>query len=80
MGLDVFIYAINLLGTDNAVNVFPRTGDPSNDGYFSTPAGSMVAAQYGPQYVAFYHAVNDGKNSGNWGPPRQVRFGLRVDL
>ncbi len=80
LGLDVYVYALNLLGTDNAVNVFPRTGDPSSDGYFSTPAGSMVAAQYGPQYVAFYHAVNDGKNSGNWGPPRQVRFGLRVDV
>ena len=79
LGLDVYVYALNLLGTDNAVNVFPRTGDPSSDGYFSTPAGSMVAAQNGPQYVAFYHAVNDGKNSGNWGPPRQVRFGVRLD-
>ncbi len=79
LGLDLYIYAVNLLGTDNAVNVFPRTGDPANDGYFSTPAGAMVAAQNGPQYVAFYDAVNNGKNSGNWGPPRQIRFGVRLE-
>ena len=79
LGLDVYIYVINLLGSDNAVNVFPRTGDPANDGYFSTPAGSMVSGQYGPQYVAFWNAVLDGKNSGNWGPPRQIRFGVRLE-
>ena len=41
----------------------------------------MVSAllQNGPQYVAFYNAVNLGKNSGNWGPPRQIRFGLKLD-
>ncbi len=80
ISLDIYCYVINLLGKDNAVNVFPRTGDPVNDGWFQTTGGQADAAFYGPQYVAFYHAVNDGKNSGNWGPPRQVRFGLRVDL
>ena len=80
MTLDVYVYVINLLGTENPVNVFLRTGDPSNDGWLQTDAGRLDAAQHGPQYVAFYNAVNDGKNSGNWGPPRQIRFGARIDL
>jgi hypothetical protein len=79
VSLDVYVYVINVLGTDNAVDVFPRTGDPSNDGWLLTPDGRLDAAASGPQYVAFYNAVNDGRNSGNWGPPRQFRFGLRVD-
>ncbi|HTY58424.1 MAG TPA: hypothetical protein VMF59_06380, partial [Bacteroidota bacterium] len=78
--LDLYLYAINLLGTDNAVNVFSRTGDPSNDGWLSSPSGALEASQNGPQYVAFYKAVNEGKNSGNWGPPRQIRFGARLEL
>ena len=78
--LDLYIYAINLLGRDNAVSVFPRTGDPGNDGWLQTDAGRMAAAGNGPQYVAFYNAVVNGKNSGNWGPPRQIRFGARLDL
>ncbi len=80
VSLDVYLYAINLLGSDNAVDVFPRTGDPGNDGWFLTADGKADAAANGPQYVAFYNAVNDGKNSGNWGPPRQIRFGARLEF
>lgn len=80
VSLNVYVYAINLLGTDNAVSVFPRTGDPSNDGWFQSAAGSVDASANGPRYVAFYNAVVNGKNSGNWGPPRQIRFGARVEF
>jgi hypothetical protein len=79
LGLDIYVYVINLLGTDNPVNAFPRTGDPANDGWFATDAGHTNAQQYGPQYVAFWNASQDGKNSGNWGPPRQIRFGVKLD-
>jgi hypothetical protein len=79
IGLDVYLYAINLLGSDNAVDVFPRSGNPSTDGWFQTSGGQVDAAANGPQYVAFYQAVNNGKNSGNWGPPRQIRFGVRLE-
>jgi len=79
LSLDIYIYVINLLGTDNPVNAFARTGDPASDGWFATPGGYNDAQQNGAQYVAFYNAVNDGKNSGNWGPPRQIRFGVKMD-
>ncbi len=79
VGLDIYLYVINLLGTDNAVNIFPGSGDPSNDGLFTSGGGGLLASQYGPQFVAFWNAAVEGKNSGNWGPPRQIRFGLRLD-
>jgi hypothetical protein len=77
--MNLYAYVVNLLGTDNARDVFPRSGDPSNDGWFATPGGAADAAQNGPQYASFYNAVNLGKNSGNWGPPRQIRFGVKLD-
>jgi len=78
--VDLYIYVINLLGTDNPVNVFPFSGDPSNDGFLSTPSGRDIVQTYGQQFASFYNAVYTGKNSGNWGPPRQIRFGARLDL
>ena len=79
MDLDIYVYVINLLGTDNPVNAFARTGDPRDDGWFSTGDGHNDAVQNGPQYVAFYNAVALGRNSGNFGPPRQIRFGVKLD-
>ncbi len=77
--LNAYVYVINLLGTDNPVGAFPRTGDPSNDGWFSTPEGHGLALNNGQQYIDFYNAVTNGDNSGNWGPPRQIRFGIKLD-
>ncbi len=79
LDVDFYIYVINILGTDNAVNVFPRTGDPKEDGWFSTANGILDAQAQGPQYVALWRAFQDGRNSGNFGPPRMIRFGLKLD-
>ncbi len=79
LDLNVFVYVINLLGTKNPVNGFMRTGDPSDDGWFSTDGGRADALDFGQQYVDFYRAVSLGDNSGNYGPPRQIRFGVRLD-
>ncbi len=79
LDLNVYIYVINLLGTDNPTNAFFRTGDPSDDGWFSTAAGATDAQSHGAQYVNFYRTVALGENSGNFGPPRQIRFGLKLD-
>ncbi len=77
--LNPYIYVINLLGTDNPLTGFVRTGDAGNDGWLASAEGSTSALQNGPQYAAMWQAINNGENSGNWGPPRQIRFGIRVD-
>jgi hypothetical protein len=79
LDLNVFIYVINLLGTDNPVSAFFRTGDPKDDGWFSSAPGKLDAQTNGQQYVDFYNAVNLGENSGNFGAPRQIRFGIKLD-
>jgi outer membrane receptor protein involved in Fe transport len=79
LDMNVYIYVINLLGTDNPTGAFFRTGDPADDGWFSTAGGRADALSNGPQYVDFYRAINLGENSGNYGPPRQIRFGLKLD-
>ncbi len=79
MDANFYVYVLNLLGTDNAVNAFLRTGDPRDDGWFSSSQGHTDALSKGAQYVAFYDAVQLGENSGNFGPPRQIRFGVRLD-
>jgi hypothetical protein len=77
--LNAFIYVMNLLGTDNPVNGFIRTADPEDDGWLTSPNGQIQSAQFGADYNQMYKALNLGRNSGNFGPPRQIRFGIRVD-
>ncbi len=79
LDLNVYLYVINVLGTLNPVNAFFRTGDPADDGWFSTEGGRADALSNGPQYVDFWRQTTLGDNSGNYGPPRQIRFGLRLD-
>jgi hypothetical protein len=80
LDVNFYIYVINILGTDNANNAWLRTGDPKSDGYFQTAGGSANVATLGPEYVSMYNQLNLGRNSGNFGPPRQIRFGLRLDI
>jgi outer membrane receptor protein involved in Fe transport len=79
LDLNVYLYVINVLGTLNPVNAFFRTGDPADDGWFSTEGGRADALSNGQQYVDFWRQTGLGDNSGNYGPPRQIRFGLRLD-
>jgi outer membrane receptor protein involved in Fe transport len=77
--LNLYVYVINLLGTNNPVNAFLRTGDPMNDGYLQTAGGIADAASYGSDFVELYNALLNGINQGNYGPPRQIRFGFKID-
>jgi outer membrane receptor protein involved in Fe transport len=80
--LNVFIYVQNLLGTLNSTGVFTRTGDPADDGWLGTAEGKARLKDFGTDedlYAQMYRTFNGGDNSGNWGTPRQIRFGLRVN-
>jgi outer membrane receptor protein involved in Fe transport len=79
LGVDFYVYVINLLNTQNAVTVFNTTGDPKDNGWLSSANGAIFAQSQGQKYVDFYNSYFGGLNSGNFGPPRQIRFGLRLD-
>jgi outer membrane receptor protein involved in Fe transport len=79
LDLNIYAYVMNLLGTNNPINAFARTGDPMNDGYLQTQGGYNDLETLGPGFVDLYSALNNGINFGNYGPPRQIRFGLKLN-
>lgn len=89
IGLDIYIYAQNLLNTQNVINVYYRTGNAYADGYLTTPSLSeKVIASQGALYVPMYEVINlqdnqnqrDANGFDNFGMPRQVRVGARLDF
>ncbi|HEY4612171.1 MAG TPA: TonB-dependent receptor [Bacteroidota bacterium] len=89
LGANFYIYVQNLLNTRNVLNVYRRSGNASDDGYLNNPelSGAVVAGN-GPTYVEMYKAINlqNGQAyrrvTGNdlWGSPRQIRFGVKLEL
>ena len=87
-GLDVnfYIWVINLLDTKNVTDVFIQSGSASDNGYLSTIPGRQQLQtynQYGEVfenlYRDYYYQTNI-MNANLFGPPRQVRVGLRLDF
>lgn len=87
-----FVYIINLFDARNVENVFLRTGSTSDDGVLSNPSFGLPLLQtYGAQYADVYRAINidyyERYQNANglstvpyfYGPPRQVRLGLRLE-
>ncbi|MCX6170256.1 MAG: TonB-dependent receptor [Ignavibacteriales bacterium] len=92
MKLNIYLFVINLFDRKNVENVFLRTGSNTDDGYISNPqlSGQLVN-QLG--YADMYRAINIDyyqqyqqvantylmTNPYFWGPPRQIRLGLRLE-
>ncbi len=92
MNANVYLLVVNLFDMRNIENVFLRTGTTTDDGYLSDPAlGGQLLQSYGQDYANMYKAVNidyyeqyqnaPGLNTVPlfFGPPRQVRFGIRLE-
>ena len=95
MSANIYIWVINLFDTRNVQNVFLRTGSATDDGYLADwDLGGQLAATNGPDYVALYNAIQidyfqayqraGGQNQGVgssllFGPPRQIRLGVRLE-
>jgi outer membrane receptor protein involved in Fe transport len=86
---EFYVYVTNLLNTKNVINVYRRTGNAYDDGFLNNPDLSQGAiAAGGQQYVDLYTDANlmDGRayrnTTGNnlWGTPRQIRFGVKVEI
>lgn len=86
-----YVYVQNLLNTQNVVNVYRRSGNAYDDGYLTNPELSGAALSnpdLGSRYKEMYEAINlqNGQHyrrvTGNdlWGSPRQIRFGVKLEL
>jgi hypothetical protein len=71
-----YIYVTNLLNSQLIETVWEGTGRPDDDGYLNTTQGSI--ANTIPGYVDNYRLRI--QNPFNWGPPRQIRFGIRMNI
>ncbi len=95
LNANIYIWVINLFDITNVESVFLRTGTADDDGFLSDfDLGGQLAEQNGPDYVALYNAINIDyyqayQNAGGitqgfgsaliYGPPRQIRFGVRLE-
>lgn len=80
LNANFYVYVQNLLNLDNPTAVFPRTGDPKDDGYLSTDLGSSKITTYGKSFSDLYQSVNGGYNAANFSSPRQIRFGTKLEF
>lgn len=89
LGLNVYVYAQNLLNTKNVINVYYRTGNAYDDGWLSDPTASgKTVDTYGPTYVQLYQVMNLQNNQNqlrlngfvNFSTPRQIRVGARLEF
>ncbi len=82
---NIYLWIINVLNTQNVVAVFPVSGDAYDDGWLSSPQGSQavqgIVNQYGEQYADMYKQLYETTtyDSGHFGPPRQIRVGIRLN-
>lgn len=79
LGLGVSLYIVNLFDNRNVLNVYSETGDAYDDGWLSDPSsGGQYVKTFGPIYERLYRAINLDYGT-NYGPPRQIRLGFRLE-
>jgi hypothetical protein len=91
---NIYIYVINLFDTKNIQNVFMRTGSASDDGYLTTPglglerglADATYSSLYRAMELQYYEtwlAATTGAayttTPNIYGPPRQIRLGIKLE-
>jgi len=78
--INVYFQILNMLNTQNAINVYPYTGNPNDDGYLSAPRWqSEIRDQLDPQsYIDLYTIF--ANSPFNYTAPRQIRFGFSYNF
>jgi outer membrane receptor protein involved in Fe transport len=76
LGIDAYVWVLNLFDTDNAVDVYEGSGLADNTLWLSTPPGQDFLQTHGEEGLEKYTLKQN--NPLNFDTPRQVRLGLRV--
>ncbi|MDH3891349.1 MAG: carboxypeptidase regulatory-like domain-containing protein [candidate division Zixibacteria bacterium] len=79
-----FLWIKNLLDTENIADVWNVTGEPDYNGYLDTEMGQiMIEYQPDPDETGLNYEQKymlKQANPQNYGPPRQVFFGIRAEF
>ncbi len=76
--LNMYIYVINLLNSEIVNAVYTGTGKPDDNGFLQTPTGASRWAT-DPNFRKYFYERQRSAFS-NWGPPRQIRFGINLSF
>jgi outer membrane receptor protein involved in Fe transport len=76
--VNVYVWVLNLLNTENVYKVYPYTGNPDNNGWLAGPDGEAWLETAEPWQEELYKKRE--KNPFNYGPPRQIRLGVRLEI
>lgn len=78
--VNVYIQVQNLLGTQNVLNVYRKTGNPDDDGYLAD-AGSQpsIVQQTNEQSFRDLYAIKVN-NPNNYSLPRRIRLGVMLNF
>ncbi len=88
LDLNAYVYIINLLNSELVSGVWDGSGEPGSTGYLNSDAGKTTIASFNnpngapptssEEYVRRYSLRS--MDVGNYGPPRQYRFGLKLNF
>lgn len=88
LDIDFYVYIINLLNTELVSEVWSGSGLPGSTGYLDSDAGRATILSYNnpngsvpttsEEYVRRYNLRS--KAVVNYGPPRQYRFGIKLNF
>ena len=86
LDLDFYLWILNLLDTDNVIDVYEGTGLADNTGWLATVPGQEFVSTY-PDEDPMYGDMNGEQQYEfkqndplNYGIPRMIRFGVRMSF
>ena len=78
--MNIYLLVLNLFDTRNILNVYRATGNVNDDGYLNAAAfQNSISTQNDENAFRYYYAMK-ADNPYNYGIPRQIRLGCKIDF
>jgi len=78
--INVYFYVQNLFNVQNVLNVYGRTGSPTNDGFLESDFGQQqIRSQASPEAYAYFYNMTIA-NPENVSLPRRMRIGFSYNF
>ena len=78
--LNIYLLMTNVFNTLNITDVYRATGNAGDDGYLNAARfQTSISTQNNEEAFRYYYAMK-ANNPYNFGIPRQIRFGVKLDF